>query len=384
MTSSWPQCIGVCGDDERALPLLRELTARGVALLVVRQTPDWDAQFRGWPRVAFRTGWDALLAEPECAEVLVGGSDETTLQAVRHLAQGGKTVWLLPHPAQGLMFAYELSLQLAEGQGLVVPVFPLRADPACQRLLAAARAGLIHDLRYLECERYWPGARLTAADAARQLFGDLDLLERLAGPYSRVTTLRTGDSEGLLQQTVTLASTQGSEAVWTIKPAQTACVFRLTLHTAHGVWQLEQNGDLPAAWRMPPPAHLLAGPSRTQLEVLLPREAAAEAWRDAVTVFELADAVEHSWERRRTIDLHHEPLSERTIFKTQMAAIGCGVLLLTLLLLLGYLALASTVPLSGGVLHVLRAVVFAPVVLFLLAQLLLPLTRPAKTAGRDG
>ena len=84
--------------------------------------------------------------------------------------------------------------------------------------------------------------------------------------------------------------------------------------------------------------------------------------------------MQHSLERRRTVDLHHEPVSERTIFKTQMTALGCAVLFGTLVLMLGYLAIASVIPLNGTLLIVLRMLVFAPLVLFLLAQLLLPLS----------
>jgi hypothetical protein len=107
-------------------------------------------------------------------------------------------------------------------------------------------------------------------------------------------------------------------------------------------------------------------------------------WPELVKVFETADATHRSVKRRRTIDLHFEPMSERAIFKTQMTAMGCGVLIATFLLVLMYLAIASTIPLPHAALIVLRTLIFAPLGLFLLLQLLYPLTRPSEsTPGRS-
>lgn len=372
---AWPSRLGVYCDDQRAWPLLRTCCAQGQALRVVRRPRGLPEGVEHWPHVTFCDDWHELLADPACTEVLVGGSDESLLRAARHLAQAGKTVWLLPAPAQGLMFAYEVSLQLAEGQGMVLPLFPLRAEPIWQQLLGNAAASLRQDIQYLELVRSVETSRLDPADVAQRLLWDLDLLAHVLGPFHRVTTLRIGDEAGLWQQTVTLAGAQSREAVWTIKPARPGQADRLTLRSATSSWELTFSPAGEAVWLTPAPNCLSMSLLRAPREIWFPRQVTAEAWRDAVTAFELADAVEHSWERRRTIDLHHEPISERTIFKTQMVQAGCGVLLLTLLLLIGYLMVASTVPLSEGVLRVLRLLVFAPLLVYLAAQLLLPLSR---------
>jgi hypothetical protein len=130
------------------------------------------------------------------------------------------------------------------------------------------------------------------------------------------------------------------------------------------------------------------GVSATALE---DREAASVLWEDVVRVFEWFDACEHSLERRRTIELHSEPASERTVFKTQMTAIGCGLLMATLLLALVYLAVGAAIgdPKEAPqwvlmAFGVLRLLVFAPLALFLIAQLLLPLTRTPRKANDVG
>ena len=105
--------------------------------------------------------------------------------------------------------------------------------------------------------------------------------------------------------------------------------------------------------------------------------AVSQDWGELVKCFETVDATHRSVRRKRTIELHFEPMSERAIFKTQMTAIGCGLLVGTLLMMLCFLGIASVVPLPEPVLIGLRVLVFAPLVLFLLAQVLLPLTRPS-------
>jgi hypothetical protein len=64
-------------------------------------------------------------------------------------------------------------------------------------------------------------------------------------------------------------------------------------------------------------------------------------WTDLTRDFEVLDAVRRSLARRRTIDLHFETTSERSLFKTQMTAIGCGVLMLTLFAVVALLFLGS-------------------------------------------
>ncbi len=64
-------------------------------------------------------------------------------------------------------------------------------------------------------------------------------------------------------------------------------------------------------------------------------------WTDLTRDFEVLDAVRRFLARRRTIDLHFETTSERSLFKTQMTAIGCGVLMLTLFAVVALLFLGS-------------------------------------------
>ena len=125
---------------------------------------------------------------------------------------------------------------------------------------------------------------------------------------------------------------------------------------------------------------------------ILERFAAAEEgeptspeWVDGLRAFELLAATHHSLERRRAIDLHFDPPSERSTFKTQMTAVGCCLLMLTLfgmvaLLLIG--AAARELGLPPIVMRVGVFLVFAPLGLFLLLQMLLILAKPSSSSGR--
>lgn len=320
--------------------------------------------------VAVRSTWEELLTDSTLAAVLVGGTDADVLDAARKFSQAGTPLWVLPHPRQGLLFAYELNLAAQETNATLMAVFPHRGAAVWQACDGDAQ---VPAPTYVEFVRHIPAsgneATLAVSDVDRFLLNDLDLLTWQLGARSRVTTLRSGETGATIRrQTVTLAGDDVPEIVWSIEPSPNStvtaeCRFHAGGQTVRyferdGLWS--RDGQDLAASRPPAPF------------------SEAVPWSAAITAFELLDAVEHSLERKRTIELHREAVSERAIFKTRMAAWGCGVLILTLFLMVAFLMVASVVPLHGTLLAIGRAAVFTPVFVFLLAQLLLPLTRSAK------
>ncbi len=363
--------LGVYCDDPRAAAFLPEWS-RHAELVVVPVTavfPPWLEGLRGITR---KRQWEELLTDQHLDAIFVGGTHPDVLHSARQLAQAGKPLWVLPHPGQGLLFSYELNLAAEETQAPLKAVFPHRAAAAWQQ----SWRGLTEDAAavpdYVELTRRMPVAAqggpvlaLTAVEA--QLLTDLDLLAWQLGRRSRVTVMRTG-SEGsqIRRQTVTLAGDGVPEILWSVEPADavtTTAECRFHIGGQQRVF-VETNGQ----WE-PVPLTANGAPPIAFAEVV--------PWSTAVTAFELFDAVEHSLERRRTVELHREPVSERAIFKTRMAAWGCGVLIGTLFLMLAFLMIASVVPLNGTLLNIGRALVFTPLFVFLLAQVLLPLTRAA-------
>ena len=100
-------------------------------------------------------------------------------------------------------------------------------------------------------------------------------------------------------------------------------------------------------------------------------------WNELLRACETVDAARRSLKRRRTIDLHFETASERSQFKTQMTAIGCGVLSLTLALTLLLMLIGSVVDVHPGIMRVARILIFAPLFIFLALQLLIVVARPS-------
>ena len=90
---------------------------------------------------------------------------------------------------------------------------------------------------------------------------------------------------------------------------------------------------------------------------------------------ELVEATQQSIRRRRTVDLYFDMTSERSQFKTQMAALGCGVLMLTLFLLVVVLMLGQM--LSPEAMKWARVLAFTPLFVFLALQILIVLARPS-------
>jgi len=167
-----------------------------------------------------------------------------------------------------------------------------------------------------------PPLRVDRADnrpAEELLFDDLARLGRLAGRFDQVNAT-LGPSA-----TVRLESDRGPDATWTLRPTSgpaevTVLVGDTPLEPQRPVNdETETDGE----W-----LEVADGASHLELEEL-------------VDVVETFAAIRESARRRRAIDLHHEPTSERTVFKSQMAAVGCLLLLLTLLGLVVLLILGA-------------------------------------------
>ncbi len=67
-------------------------------------------------------------------------------------------------------------------------------------------------------------------------------------------------------------------------------------------------------------------------------------WADAARAIELAETVPRSLARGRAIDLHQEEFSELGTFKGTMASLGCGLVMVGLLILV----MATVI---GGIAH---------------------------------
>ncbi len=382
--------FGLLCDDPAAAPLLAAMQNHPVhrVTLVVLVSPHADALAAAVAGAQCVERWEELLTSSVVDAVIVGGTAPDVWDGARQLASAGIPLLVFPNLAAGDTVLYELSLIRDDRQVVLFPAWTHRFEAAVQQLSADWQAGIRPQISYLEWERgivCEESGVLTDRVIDDLLLRDADLLRCLCGEVDQVTSLRLGETaQGTAMQTVKLSGRQFPETTWSIKPSSEV-VSRIQFQTSAGPIQLDWDAAR-QTWHRRGQAKEPEGSSELQLLETFARTVSrgekSVDWNDVLKAMEIVDAARRSLVRRRTIDLHHELLSERAIFKTQMAAMGCGVLLLTLALMLGYLGLAGVAPLSGWMLKLLRVLIFVPLFVFLLLQFLLPLTRPAK--GSEG
>ena len=389
-------------DDPLARPLVDALGAQvdGHRLTrAVRMTPQSDELLHGRRDVSFVEHWEDLLVAKDVDAVIVGGSDVRILEGAKQLATAGISILFVPAAEQSSTFVYELSLIRDDNHVSLYPLFWHRFDAAVARLRKAMDEGELGRVQFLQLHRAIPqpaaGMPISQAEVDAELLRDIDLPRWLIGDYNQITGLRTAAThEGVLMQSVVLAGRSLPEFNWSINGVDGPSEWKLTVRGDRGTAELHRNGSS-RQWVCTIDGKQVEGDERSTARGVLEAFAALTSggtrstnditpidevnrdWGELVKCFETVDATHRSVARRRTIELHFEPMSERAIFKTQMTAIGCGLLVATFLLTLCYLGIASVVPLPSFVLIGLRTLVFIPLVLFLFAQILLPLTRPS-------
>jgi myo-inositol 2-dehydrogenase/D-chiro-inositol 1-dehydrogenase len=324
--------FALVGDDAAAVPLLEAIVAaehRVIRAALAVPAAGEIASHEQWSSVS-RCSWEELLIDEAVEAIVVAGDSDDVQTAAKQLASAGKRLLIVPRVAFGSACAYELSLIRDDSHVELMPAFALRFAPELVSLSQRIAAGELGAIRRLQVDRELPSASsasaLTDAEIESAALDDIDLLHWLGGRYDQVTAQRSGVSEqGCSQATLTLAGNNLPDATWTARRGSSD-VWRLTVETDREPIVVSRPSTIPSA--------MIAAFVSSK-----PRH--APTWSDAVRAFDVLDAARRSLRRRRTIDLHFEILSERQQFKTQMTAIGCGMLMLTLFLMLALLGLGS-------------------------------------------
>ncbi len=329
--------------------------------------------------------WQTLLDGSLAEAIIVGSAPEQEQELrqdqLRRLAQAAVPL-LVVHPVvDSLLFYLEIDMIAREAGGLLQHYFPGVRHPALETM-----AGLLNDADAPEglgtaeqilCERY-----LSCRDpqpVTRAFARDIDLLEPLAGPFNEITAL--GGSRGSTDYTNLAVQLAGSARVpvrWSVHSVQGSELGKITLIGQRGSVELSMPAD-PEAWRLVPrlgeageeeevvfDEHQPARSAIAAFAESLGGGAAGSTWRRATRAMELADSIELSLRKGRTIEVHFQVLSEQTAFRGTMAMFGCGLLLVLplLVVLAGILGDVFGVPL----LEYWYVPVLALMVLFLVFQ----------------
>jgi hypothetical protein len=249
-----------------------------------------------------------------------------------------------------------------------VPAFPHRFQTIYRALRQEIESGQLGAVSYVQLEHTVAGKTVVPQEHIDELLlADADLLRWLEGEYQQVTALQAGaTADGAAVATVTLAGDDLPTATWSARGGEVEG-FRLTVAGSERTAVLESRaGELrllvdgiPVALRSDSAADdtgrgivaaIGARAGEYEHRPQLSRDQRADAcrspgqarregdseigtaprWSDLVRAFDVVDAARRSLRRRRTIVLSAEDASERSQFKTQMTAIGCGVLTWTL------------------------------------------------------
>ncbi|MES2791309.1 MAG: hypothetical protein V4719_16960, partial [Planctomycetota bacterium] len=292
--------------------------------------------------------------------VIVDSSDPETLEVAKQLAGNSVAILLHPRAAHGIEFIYQLGLIRDEQPDLfrLYPIRPWRLHPLILRLresLQRSELGRIHQIQW-QREEHVSGEPslpplLTKPEIEAALLADVDLLKFLAGEFDQVTALQTGDpTQGMVQASLALSGPEASPTQWICRGTHEPSTWKLTVTGAAGTIVLQGGTDLGTiSWessrtstgeRQESTSETVAfdyGPA--VLQEFLEGNATTTAtgvWADDLNrIFDLLEGVHRSLRRRRTVELYFDTPSERSNFKTQMTALGCGVLLLTLLAIVG-------------------------------------------------
>jgi myo-inositol 2-dehydrogenase/D-chiro-inositol 1-dehydrogenase len=335
--------------------------------------------------------WEGLLGGSQAEAVIVGrgADDDARADQLRKLVQAGVPL-VISHPVHDSMLVYyELDMIRQESGCLMLPYTPALGHPALAQLTRLLQTGAeapLGSLEQLVIERAMPERSRRTVQAA--FVRDMELAHAHCGRLNKVAAMTSlapgaagaGKSAGELNYAnlgVQMSGAGGVLVRWSVGPVEqrrgAKWIFvgsrgKATLEIAddEARWKLETRSETGAEsqtfepWDAPSFALGMLEAARSGAPL-------KPDWLDASNTMELADAVEHSLERGRTIELHYEAPSEHSTFKGLMSGLGCFLLIGVLIfVVVATTAVHAGVPLADYWPHALLALLLS----FLLLQLL--------------
>lgn len=351
----------------------------------------------GAPAVA---DWEALLDSTHFDAVFVarGEDEDRRAEQLRKLIQAGIPL-VLSHPAlDSMLLYYELEMIRGEVGGIVLCYLPDRFHPAVARvaeIVSAGDASPIGKVDQVVMERSIPIPSKT--NVVRQFSRDVDTLRIIAGDMTRLGAFAgtTGD-QAYSNLGVQMSGTSGIATRWSVVPG-TGGSGRLSVHGPGGravvhlapgedSWTFElqtsdgQTTEKFEDWNS-------ADTMLACLAAAIDGGSAEPTLLEGARSLELAETIDRSLHKGRTIDLYYEEYSEEGTFKGTMASVGCGLLLIALFVL-GAVAIVEQMGVQQ--VRVWPYVLLGTLGLFLLMQLLVLVfgrrreAAPSSTGGTDG
>ena len=361
--------FALLGWNSKIVPLLRAVSADSRhAFTIAAEVPNDSLAelLAAAPGIRVLQSWEELLVDSAADVTLVAGDSENVQAGAKQLAADGRTLALLLQASQGSAFIYELTLTHDDNRVPLLPVSSLPVHPLAIKLHEAIERGDLGQIMLQRVERSVAAdaqqvgrksSGLTRDDVDGALFDDVPLLRFLGGNYNRITAVHSGSEEtGITLATVTLGGNDLAEATWTARTGQAPWKLEVTGSSGSAILELNDDGagtlivsssnsGSKSDATLTDDGSRIGESQLASLEQSL--EDSARHWAEMTRAFETVEATHTSLRRRRTIDLFFETTSERSIFKSQMTAVGCGLIMLTLFGLVAFLLLRAFVDSSS-------------------------------------
>ncbi len=290
--------------------------------------------------------WEALLDNQQIDAVIVarGPNEDLRAEQLRKLIQIEKPA-LVSHPVvRSMLVYYELDMIRRETLSLVIPHLAERNHPAVQTLATIVRQGSdspIGKVEHLSVERC---VRLpTKENVERQFARDADLIRAIAGDMTRLGAMAgSHEAAGYASLGVQMSGPRGVAARWSVVPIETDAGAKITLTGSRGRATVEVREE-GAPWTLAcaaggePETQSFEGwdAAETSLDELvagMSQRTPQPDWVDASRSVELAETIDRSLKKSRTVELYYEDYTEDATFKGTMTSLGCGLLVLSVFL----------------------------------------------------
>ena len=386
--------IAVLGTDPAVLQLAEAALQRGdrVVWMSDVRPADTEGWAKFWPHVREESAWEGVL-DPGLADITILGAGQCSPDArlerlQRLIADALPTVATFPISTNVLPY---FSLDIVR-QDAKCPLWHF--NPVCVPELNGLLAEWISNghefvgkIQHVAWQRLLPDARRQEVLGA--LAQDAESIAQAVGGITKVSALGpTVTDEEFARLNVQLVGPAELPVQWSVASGTCAPSSSLTLVGQRGQIDVTLNSlemqprvDISSSevrdvsedrLEAEPPAIALL----EKIERVLREQDSADhgTWHVATRAAEVADAVELSLQKGRMIEIHHQQLTEQLAFRGVMSALGCGLLLVGLfvILLAGVLGDTLNIPLIG----LWPFALVALMVVFLLLQLV-----PATASG---
>jgi len=233
---------------------------------------------------------------------------------------------------------------------VVLPLVPACWHPAVEQLrqmLSDGSTGGLGRIEQIVFDRQLP--ERSKEQVLEHFVRDAELARLLAGELTKVGAMALPASEAGYRETdysalgIQMSGPGGIVVRWSVRPVEDLPGLRVTVRGASGSavltaaaderpWLLERRAEGQSQqWEF---GDWNAGAAALgRVTQALETGQVRPDWQDAARDMELADAIERSAHKGRTIDLYFEEHTEHGTFKGMMAAGGCALLLAALAML---------------------------------------------------